>query len=264
MGCVFHYVLFKGRHLFGANFDSIQTNLLNYKPQIHLSKENWSEVGYIRLILMMIAKNPEERPPAAAVLKHHIFWSNVTTLQYLVAVRNSFENIFGGTVIDNCVYKINNDPFLLPYCEPFGSNGWIRFICPEIQTHVQGNGTRRVRYYGDLISDLIRLIRNMQNHYATLPLPVKDRVGTLPGTFLDYWVERFPILIDSIFMVFEKLKNGQAYGLCEYYSNEYSFSDKNDDEMYAPVVLRFIKLQCARNELKCFNKGSRNTKNCTC
>lgn len=256
--------MFKGKHLFGVDSVSIQNNLLNYEPQIHLKEENCLEAGYIRLILLMIAKNPEQRPPAAAVLKHHIFWSKVTTLQYLVAVRNSFENIIGGRVIDNCMHQINNDPLLLPYCEPFGSSGWIRFLSPEIQTHVQGNGTRRVRYYGDLISDLIRLIRNMQNHYATLPLNVKERVGNLPGLFLGYWMQRFPLLVDSTFMVFEKLKNDPASGLGDYYANEFNFSPTNGSEINIDVILSFIKLECVRHVLKCFTKGSRKLNSSIC
>ena len=85
MGCVYYYLLSKGKHPFGENFHR-QANILGGKSDLcHLDEEKQSVE--VSLISKMVAAEPNDRPPAAAVLKHPTFWSKDKILTFLQVIR---------------------------------------------------------------------------------------------------------------------------------------------------------------------------------
>lgn len=104
---------------------------------------------------------------------------------------------------------------------PDQSAGWIRFVCLTVQIYVSGIACRRKPYFGGLISELLRAIRNMQNSYVTLPINVHNAVGPLTEPFLEYFIKRFLLLLDIVWNIFEAVKSDKALGLEEYYCLEF-------------------------------------------
>merc|ERR1719410_1574225 len=81
MGCVYYYLLSRGKHPFGENFHR-QANILGGKSSLaHLDPDH--QAAETNLITKMITVEPNDRPPAAAVLKHPAFWSKDKILTFL-------------------------------------------------------------------------------------------------------------------------------------------------------------------------------------
>lgn len=196
-------------------------------------------MGYVNVILMMISRNPADRPPAVAILDHHIFWSRKTALQFLVAASNAADRPTQGSDIAECIDDVDNDPLLIKYCEPQDSIGWLRFVCPTLQTYVLK--TKRRRYDGDLISDLLRLLRNLQAHYVSLPCDMQEALGELPSAFVDYWTVRFPFLVDTIWRKFEEIKDDRSCGLRNFYSPTYKFKSAGLGHQELKLFEKYLK-----------------------
>ena len=81
MGCVYYYLLSRGKHPFGENFHR-QANILGGKSSLALLDPD-QQAAETNLITKMITVEPNDRPPAAAVLKHPAFWSKDKILTFL-------------------------------------------------------------------------------------------------------------------------------------------------------------------------------------
>jgi hypothetical protein len=57
------------------------------------------------------------------------------------------------------------------------------------------------KYDVSSVRDCLRVIRNKKNHYADLPLAVKQSLGPLPEGFLKYFSSRFPALLVYVYSV---------------------------------------------------------------
>ncbi len=197
----------------------------------------------------MISKKPKNRPPAYAILKHHIFWSKKTALQFLAAVSNATDRPLDGSPVAKCIDAVEKNSTLKYYWMPDKSAGWIRFVCPTIQMYVSGIGCRRKPYFGGLLSELLRAIRNMQNHYVTLPVDVQNAVGPLTEPFLDYFMKRFPLLLDIVWTTFEIVKNDKALDLGDYFCHDYDFNSKSVSVRENQLLDNFVKRHCAKSIL---------------
>ena len=76
-----------GHHPFGESFKR-QANILAGDYNLSELKDPNSETS-VSLIMKMIEAEPNKRPPAAAVLKHPIFWGKERILNFL-QVRDLF------------------------------------------------------------------------------------------------------------------------------------------------------------------------------
>lgn len=57
------------------------------------------------------------------------------------------------------------------------------------------------------LRDLLRAIRNKKHHYYELPDQVKSSLGKLPDEFVDYFISRFPKLINHVYDVMKRCSN---------------------------------------------------------
>ena len=77
----FNQILILGHHPFGESFKR-QANILAGDYNLSELKDPNSETS-VSLIMKMIEAEPNKRPPAAAVLKHPIFWGKERILNFL-------------------------------------------------------------------------------------------------------------------------------------------------------------------------------------
>lgn len=242
LGCVFYYVFSNGKHPFGENAADIKSNIERNSPCVRIS--HLKEPKIIHLFYLMTRQKPDARPTAAAVLKHPLFWSEKTMLAYLVSVSNAADQPTVTSEISEIMDKIEKYPLLKPYYEPATSKGWIRFLCQDVQAYVSGIGCKRKAYKGDLFFDLVRAIRNMQAHYVALPKNVQIAVGEVPYSFMKYWLNRFAIIFEIIWLNFESLKNDSSSALSEYYCEGYDFNCEEVSARADKIFSQFIKKQC--------------------
>ena len=85
MGFTANFNQILGHHPFGESFKR-QANILAGDYNLSELKDPNSETS-VSLIMKMIEAEPNKRPPAAAVLKHPIFWGKERILNFL-QVRN--------------------------------------------------------------------------------------------------------------------------------------------------------------------------------
>lgn len=247
LGCVFYYVIFEGAHPFGDDQISILANIRDCKPQIDLRNRTARQAEVVNLVLNMISGRPRSRPSASAILKHHTFWPKKIALQFLIDVSNVADQPLKGSLVAVCCESVQTNKTLGFYCGPQNSSGWKRFLCPSVQSYSNGNERRRKGYNGESMMELIRVIRNMHLHYWNLNGDLKKALGAPPERFLDYWTLRFPLLIDTVWLVFEKLKGDDGAALGDYYFKNYNFSYSGDGpNMLSAFVEHFCKQHLAK------------------
>lgn len=87
LGCIFYFILTKGKHPFGS-YAMRQGNILQ-------GKRNLSGLGgdmiSIDLISRMTAQKPEERPTPEEILIHPFFWNDAKRLNFLQDASDRFE-----------------------------------------------------------------------------------------------------------------------------------------------------------------------------
>uniref|UniRef100_A0A7N5JP51 Serine/threonine-protein kinase/endoribonuclease IRE2 n=1 Tax=Ailuropoda melanoleuca TaxID=9646 RepID=A0A7N5JP51_AILME len=181
-GCVFYYVLSGGSHPFG---DSLyrQANILAGTPSLtHLEEEAHDKVVARNLVEAMLSPLPQARPSAPQVLAHPFFWSTAKQLQFFQDVSDWLE-------------KESEQGPLVTALEAGGSavvrGDWQKHISVPLQTDL-----RRFRTYkGTSVRDLLRAMRNKKHHYRELPTEVRQALGHVPDSFIQYFTARFPRLL---------------------------------------------------------------------
>ncbi|XP_030881210.1 serine/threonine-protein kinase/endoribonuclease IRE2 isoform X2 [Leptonychotes weddellii] len=181
-GCVFYYVLSGGSHPFGESLYR-QANILAGTPSLtHLEEEAHDKVVARNLVEAMLSPLPQARPSAHQVLAHPFFWSRAKQLQFFQDVSDWLE-------------KESEQGPLVTALEAGGSavvrGDWHKHISVPLQTDL-----RRFRTYkGTSVRDLLRAMRNKKHHYRELPMEVRQVLGHVPDSFVQYFTARFPRLL---------------------------------------------------------------------
>ncbi|XP_006892748.1 PREDICTED: serine/threonine-protein kinase/endoribonuclease IRE2 [Elephantulus edwardii] len=181
-GCVFYYVLSGGGHPFGEILYR-QANILAGTPCLaHLEEEVHDKVLARDLVAAMLSTWPQTRPSAEQVLTHPFFWSRAKQLQFFQDVSDWLE-------------KASEQEPLVMELEAGGHTvvrgNWHKHISLPLQTDL-----RRFRSYkGTSVRDLLRAMRNKKHHYRELPAEVRQALGPVPNSFIQYFTSRFPQLL---------------------------------------------------------------------
>ncbi|KRX99077.1 Serine/threonine-protein kinase/endoribonuclease ire-1, partial [Trichinella pseudospiralis] len=183
LGCVYHYVLTEGEHPFGDVFYR-QANIAVGRYECCPSKRLKAEEA--NLVMKMIHSVPAARPKMVHVLKHPFFWPKSKQLSFLLDVSDRVE-------------KETAQCELVQHLEHRGNvivnRDWRQCICPLLQADL-----RRFRTYrGGSVCDLLRAMRNKRHHYYELPEELRKALGTIPDGFIDYFTERFPLLLIHVY-----------------------------------------------------------------
>ncbi|XP_021093183.1 serine/threonine-protein kinase/endoribonuclease IRE2 [Heterocephalus glaber] len=181
-GCVFYYVLSSGGHPFGESLYR-QANILEGTPCLaHLEEEAHDKVVARDLVEAMLSPLPQARPSACQVLAHPLFWSRAKQLQFFQDVSDWLE-------------KESEQGPLVMALEAEGRkvvrDNWHQHISMPLQTDL-----RRFRSYrGTSVRDLLRAMRNKKHHYRELPAELRQALGHVPDSFVQYFTCRFPRLL---------------------------------------------------------------------
>ncbi|KAM3865151.1 serine/threonine-protein kinase/endoribonuclease IRE1 [Diretmus argenteus] len=181
-GCVFYYVVSRGKHPFG-NALRRQLNILAGEYTLcHFVEDVHDDVIARDLIERMISAEPELRPSTSCVLKHPFFWSPEKQLLFFQDVSDRIE-------------KEPVDSSIVVRLETAGRavvrTNWRMHISVPLQTDL-----RRFRTYkGNSVRDLLRAMRNKKHHYHELPVEVQETLGEVPEGFVSYFTSRFPRLL---------------------------------------------------------------------
>lgn len=89
LGCVFYYVLTRGKHPFGEQI-SRQSNIFENKSNIDDLKCEDKLIQY-NLVEKMLSHYPKKRPVIDTVLKHPFFWNESKQLQFFLSVSDRIE-----------------------------------------------------------------------------------------------------------------------------------------------------------------------------
>ncbi|KAG8433232.1 hypothetical protein GDO86_017492 [Hymenochirus boettgeri] len=181
-GCVFYYVISKGKHPFGDSLRR-QSNILGGSYNLsELLEDTHENVVAGDLVEMMISCDPSLRPLAQHVLKHPYFWEPVKILQFFQDVSDRIEKEPSESSVvvaletgARSVVRVN----------------WRLHISIPLQTDL-----RKFRSYrGNSVRDLLRAMRNKKHHYQELPADVQETLGSIPDEFVLYFTSRFPRLL---------------------------------------------------------------------
>ncbi|XP_077616608.1 serine/threonine-protein kinase/endoribonuclease IRE2 isoform X2 [Crocuta crocuta] len=181
-GCVFYYVLSGGSHPFGESLYR-QANILAAAPSLaHLEEETHDKVVARNLVEAMLSPLPQARPSAHQVLTHPFFWSRAKQLQFFQDVSDWLEK---EPEQGPLVMALEAGGLAVVRCN------WHTHISVPLQTDL-----RRFRTYkGTSVRDLLRAMRNKKHHYRELPAEVRQALGRVPDSFVQYFTTRFPQLL---------------------------------------------------------------------
>ncbi|KAI4185123.1 MAG: hypothetical protein LQ346_005977 [Caloplaca aetnensis] len=190
LGCVFYYVLTNGCHPYDKDGKfmreaNIVKGLYDISDLAILGDYQWEAKD---LISSMLNHNPRLRPDAASVLTHPFFWPPAERLEFLCHVSDAFE------------FEPRDPPSdALMQLESYGSiimaeapRGDFLSALPREFKDTLG---KQRKYTGTKVLDLLRALRNKKHHYEDIPENVKEKIGSFPVGYLEFWARRFPSLL---------------------------------------------------------------------
>lgn len=203
LGCIFYYVLSKGKHPFGKTYIR-ENNIIKNEYDLSELKMDPTmkhyEIEAQSLIADMINTNPSSRPTASKILKYPLFWDILKNLEFLLKVSDRME----------VERRDPPSPLLLKFnaISPkiISSGDWMR----NFDTiYIENLGKYR-KYQKDKIIDLLRTFRNKYHHFMDLQDDLKLLFSPFPDGFFTYYIRRFPSLIIEIYdFVENNLKDDQ-------------------------------------------------------
>ncbi|PPR91721.1 hypothetical protein GOBAR_AA28959 [Gossypium barbadense] len=135
----------------------------------------------------LLDPNPE-LPKAQDVLHHPLFWSSEMRLSFLreASDRVQLEDRKSESEVLNELESIAAVAL---------DGKWDEKLEPAFLNNI---GHYR-RYKFDSVRDLLRVIRNKQNHYREIPQDILELLGPLPEGFDGYFSSRFPKLLIEVY-----------------------------------------------------------------
>lgn len=211
MGCVFCYVLTKGKHPFGDTLHR-QANILSGNYDLSSLEDDHLSMLLIRY---MIAFDPLNRPTASAILENPFFWSKSKILSFFQDVSDRIE-------------KEDAENFVVQNLEKNGSyvvrKDWRFCIDSEVAKDL-----RKFRnYHGDRVRELLRALRNKKHHYRELSEKAQKNLGEIPEDFVSYWTKRFPLLLIHAWIAMQCVKTEPVFSI--YYDSDYDFPNLTEED----------------------------------
>lgn len=197
LGCVFYYVLSRGEHPFGDKYIR-EANIITGEYDLGLLKQtvDYESVALeaTDLVGRMISKNPNERPTAAAVLKHPFFWSVSKKLMFLLKFSDRFE-VENKEPSNLLLVKLNDVSSTVIKNRNWSSKFDQKFM---------DNLGKYRKYHFERVLDLLRAIRNKYHHFIDLPPDLANEMGPIPGGFYEYFIKKFPNLLMEVYLYVEE------------------------------------------------------------
>ncbi|QLL33361.1 hypothetical protein HG536_0E02720 [Torulaspora globosa] len=194
MGCVFYYVLSNGNHPFGSRYVR-DANIIRGNFDLSALRRNLSDKSLIieanSLITQMLKNDPLERPTAAAVLNHPLFWSSAKKLEFLLKVSDRFE-IERRDPPSPLLLKLEAGAKLVIL-----NGDWTT----KFEKDFMDNLGKYRKYSGSKLMDLLRALRNKYHHFMDLPEDLAAAMSPIPAGFYNYFALRFPNLLMTTYSI---------------------------------------------------------------
>ncbi|VDM40284.1 unnamed protein product [Toxocara canis] len=197
LGCIYYYVLTKGKHPFGDNLRR-QANIMQGEYSLKILNASSNAIA-VTLIESMLQRDASRRPSASDLVTHPFFWSKERQLQFYSDVSDRVEKEDEQSVV---VRRLERN------ARGVVTNNWRQVICSALAEDLRKFRT----YKGSSVRDLLRAMRNKKHHYRELPFEVRASLGHIPDQFVTYFNDRFPMLL---------LHTYEAMSVC---ANEHVFS----------------------------------------
>ncbi|XP_053654534.1 serine/threonine-protein kinase/endoribonuclease IRE1 isoform X2 [Cherax quadricarinatus] len=207
LGCVYYYMLTKGKHPFGPVLDR-QSNIISGK--FRLDDLDQEKDGSCRVLIeKMVSSKPSERPPTSAILKHPFYWSPEKILGFFQDASDRVEKEGGDSMV---VMNLERGGVDIVH------GNWRHHMHPIVAEDL-----RRFRdYKGRSVRDLLRALRNKRNHYQELKEEARFVFGRIPDEFVAYWTDRFPKLLLHTWYAMRCVKTEPLFN--KYYDENYTFT----------------------------------------
>ena len=190
LGCVFYYVLTDGCHPYDKDGKfmreaNIVKGIYDISNLAILGDYQWEAKD---LISSMLNHNPRIRPDAASVLTHPFFWAPAERLEFLCHVSDAFEFEPRDPPSEALMELERYSPLIMAEA-PRGD------FLSALPREFRDTLGRQRKYTGTRVLDLLRALRNKKHHYEDIPENVKEKIGSFPVGYLEFWARRFPSLL---------------------------------------------------------------------
>jgi serine/threonine-protein kinase/endoribonuclease IRE1 len=202
MGCVIYFVLTRGEHPFAFNEKNIMKNNFNLSG----IKGDENQI-YVDLIESMINNKKAERPSIEVVLKHPMFWKPEKVLQFYTDIKNLF-HAENEKVMETPGFRNIQEEVKTKMKEEsnaiFGGN-WFNLLCDELKTYEDQKPNHRIKDKTSFVK-LLDYIRDKNQHYDEWPQNIKNIFGSTNGSYLEYFKQRFPLLLITTYKIMKVMK----------------------------------------------------------
>lgn len=190
LGCVFYYVLTRGKHPFGPIADMEICNDNITESKFSLTGLNENHINFVAalaedLIEQMLHSSCSERPDADSVLKHPLFWSKNKVMQYYIDIGNSLRDMKGSFV---AALKENLDQD--HKANKVFQESWRGYLDSVVLKDI-----RRSTFNEKEICDLLKVIRNKSIHFSELPKERQAAYLDSQEGVAEYYNRKFPKLL---------------------------------------------------------------------
>lgn len=211
LGCVFYYVMSGGMHAFGDTVKR-QANILSHEFDLqHLLTDTATSIEILaaQLIADMIDGDHDKRPTAKAVVNHPVFWREEKILSFLQDVSD----------------RVEKSDYATQPLKTLEKNAKL-IVRGDWNLHLDATITADLRkyrgYQGESVRDLLRALRNKKHHYHELDVAAQKALGSIPGSFTRYWIERYPQLLSHSYHALELCAGENAFN--DYYNDDFKFT----------------------------------------
>ncbi|WFD29116.1 non-specific serine/threonine protein kinase [Malassezia sp. CBS 17886] len=194
LGCVAYYLLTRGAHPFGSQYER-EMNIISERMDLHALRDTGDDTAEAEsLVASMVAKDPRARPTASAVARHPFFWPTQKRVAFLQDVSDRFETLERDPPAAALVLLEKNAERVV------GTDWRRRFDRPFLDDL----GKFR-KYDPGSVQDLLRAIRNKKHHFQDMAPALKKQLSPMPHGFLLYFSRRFPELFLHVYHVLDAL-----------------------------------------------------------
>ncbi|XP_046856323.1 serine/threonine-protein kinase/endoribonuclease IRE1-like isoform X2 [Xenia sp. Carnegie-2017] len=177
-GMVAYYVATKGEHPFGNKRHRLN-NMLNGNL---VGLEKIKDETLKDLLSWMLNLKPEDRPSAIQALKHPFLMSDDDKFDFLCKVGNQ-QPIKTRDTKSSVVKQLNSK-----------YSNWKSFIDTDVYDYLRTDEVKRKMFkYGPSLTEFLRLIRNIGQHWCDLPRPRPQPFYKI-GDHKAFFLKKFPNL----------------------------------------------------------------------
>ena len=202
LGCIFYYVLTRGRHPFGSisNMELCQQNIddgvfsLGSLDELH---DNFVAALADDLIIQMIALDASARPDAENILKHPLFWGESDMVDFYHRVGRYMRDMDDPSVQR---LKENLERNAAAVFQGNWKDGLDKLVRSDLKSFKEH----------DKICTLLKVVRNKLEHYGDLGEKAK-RVYQQSGGVVTYYNSHFPKLLAYAFHVEQEWEKSKVF-----------------------------------------------------